>query len=172
MASDAVTVPSRWLAETARTSLGLPDDLPIDVIANSVGQRAIQLAGYPGRRYAGPPESRAFEGGAGRGPRSTADREPSGKLPAEAPQAEEDEGDPGRPPVLAHVSNFRALKRVDDVVRIFAVVRAHRPARLELVGEGPERPRIEAMVRELGLAGEVDFQSEIPHGDLPASMAG
>ncbi|MGD0838924.1 MAG: glycosyltransferase [Polyangia bacterium] len=173
MASDAVTVPSRWLAETARTSLGLPDDLPIDVIANFVDSAQFSSpvtrdADTLARRN--PEPSRAEREG---GPRSTADRGPSGELLLRPPRPEEDgRGNPGRPPVLAHVSNFRALKRVDDVVRIFAVVRAHRPARLELVGEGPERPRIEAMVRELGLAGEVDFQSEIPHGDLARFYGG
>lgn len=62
--------------------------------------------------------------------------------------------------VLTHVSNFRPLKRVEDVVRIFARVRGEMPARLYLVGDGPERPRVEALVRSLGLAGGVKFFGE------------
>jgi N-acetyl-alpha-D-glucosaminyl L-malate synthase BshA len=63
------------------------------------------------------------------------------------------------PAVLTHVSNFRPLKRVDDVIRIFAEVhkRAGRPTVLMLVGDGPERSRAEAMVRQLGLVGSVAF---------------
>ena len=62
--------------------------------------------------------------------------------------------------VLVHVSNFRPLKRVDDVVRIFARVRGEMPARLHLVGDGPERPRVEALVHSLGLADDVKFFGE------------
>jgi N-acetyl-alpha-D-glucosaminyl L-malate synthase BshA len=77
---------------------------------------------------------------------------------------------PGRSPssptrTLVHVSNFRPVKRVDDVVRIFARVRAALSARLRLVGDGPERPRIEALARELGVAGDVELMGE--RVDLP-----
>ena len=63
------------------------------------------------------------------------------------------------PAVLTHVSNFRPLKRGDDVIRIFAEVhrRAGRPTVLMLVGDGPERSRAEALVRQLGLVGSVAF---------------
>ncbi len=73
---------------------------------------------------------------------------------------------PGEPttqapaPTLVHVSNFRPLKRVDDVVRIFARVRAARPARLRLVGDGPERPRVEAQLAALGLMDDVELLGE------------
>jgi len=60
-------------------------------------------------------------------------------------------------PVLAHSSNFRAVKRVDDVVRVFARVRAHRPAYLILFGDGPERAPVERLVVELGVAADVRF---------------
>lgn len=69
-------------------------------------------------------------------------------------------GDPPQktgPRVLVHSSNFRPLKRIDDVVHIFAGVRQALPARLVLVGDGPERPRIEALVAELGLSPHVQF---------------
>ncbi len=63
------------------------------------------------------------------------------------------------PAVLTHVSNFRPLKRVDDVIRIFAEVheRAGRPVVLLLVGDGPERSRAEALARQLGLGASVAF---------------
>lgn len=114
--SDALTTPSRWLAETARTNLGLSANLPIDVIPNFVDVSSFT-----------PPLPR--------------DRPPS--------------------PVLIHVSNFRPIKRLEDVVRIFAAVVAATPCRLELVGDGPERPRAEALVRELGLDGQVRFRGEL-----------
>ncbi|RTQ44753.1 N-acetyl-alpha-D-glucosaminyl L-malate synthase BshA [Hymenobacter gummosus] len=53
--------------------------------------------------------------------------------------------------LLIHTSNFRSVKRVDDVVRIFDGVRQQMPAKLLLVGDGPDRPRIEKLCRELGL---------------------
>ena len=64
---------------------------------------------------------------------------------------------PERPAVLVHVSNFRPLKRVDDVVRIFAEVQRVRPAVLLLIGDGPERSRVEALARQLGLSQAVVF---------------
>lgn len=67
----------------------------------------------------------------------------------------------GTPAVLAHVSNFRPIKRLEDVVRVFAAVRADLPARLELVGDGPERARIESLVDQLGLRADVRFRGEM-----------
>jgi N-acetyl-alpha-D-glucosaminyl L-malate synthase BshA len=51
--------------------------------------------------------------------------------------------------ILTHISNFRAVKRIEDVIRVFAEVRKHVPAKLMLVGDGPERGRIEQLCREL-----------------------
>lgn len=59
--------------------------------------------------------------------------------------------------VLAHVSNFRPVKRVADVIRVFAKVREVMAARLFMVGDGPERANAEALVRELGLDHQVFF---------------
>ena len=78
---------------------------------------------------------------------------------------------PEAPFVLVHVSNFRPLKRVDDVVRIFAEALRLLPAaplRLRLVGDGPERARIHELVRELELDAHVQFQGE--KVDLPAVL--
>lgn len=58
-------------------------------------------------------------------------------------------------PVVVHVSNFRALKRVDRVVEVFARVARERPCRLVLIGDGPERPAVEAQVRAAGLTDRV-----------------
>jgi L-malate glycosyltransferase len=70
---------------------------------------------------------------------------------------------PGRPRLLVHNSNFRPLKRVDDVVRIFAATRKRIACQLVLIGDGPERSRIERLVHELDLAGEVRFVGKQLH---------
>jgi L-malate glycosyltransferase len=57
-----------------------------------------------------------------------------------------------RQATLMHISNFRPLKRVDDVVRIFARVRQSMDARLVLVGDGPEYGRTRDLVQKLGLS--------------------
>jgi N-acetyl-alpha-D-glucosaminyl L-malate synthase BshA len=63
-------------------------------------------------------------------------------------------------PLIVHNSNFRALKRVEDVVRVFAEVRRTRPCELVLIGDGPERPKIEHLVDSLGLSRWVSFLGE------------
>lgn len=59
--------------------------------------------------------------------------------------------------ILAHISNFREVKRVVDVVRIFSLVQKVIPCRLLLVGDGPEMVRVEREVVKLGLEKEVVF---------------
>jgi len=59
--------------------------------------------------------------------------------------------------ILMHVSNFRAVKRVEDVVRIFAGVRTRIPSRLVMVGDGPERPRAMKQAEALGVEDNVLF---------------
>lgn len=59
--------------------------------------------------------------------------------------------------LLSHVSNFREVKRVKDVIRIFARLRKAMPATLMMVGDGPERPDAENEARELGVASDVRF---------------
>jgi len=51
--------------------------------------------------------------------------------------------------LLIHVSNFRKVKRVEDVLRVFDKVRKKIPAKLILIGDGPERSNIEKLCREL-----------------------
>jgi N-acetyl-alpha-D-glucosaminyl L-malate synthase BshA len=50
--------------------------------------------------------------------------------------------------LLVHVSNFRAVKRVEDVVGMFRILREKMPVKLLLIGDGPERQRIETMCRQ------------------------
>jgi len=64
--------------------------------------------------------------------------------------------------LLMHISNFRAVKRTDDVVRIFAKVHARIAARLVMVGEGPERPQAAALGHELGIADRIHFMGSFP----------
>jgi N-acetyl-alpha-D-glucosaminyl L-malate synthase BshA len=59
--------------------------------------------------------------------------------------------------LLIHISNFRPVKRVQDVVEIFAQVRKQHPARLLMVGDGPERPKAEWLSRTHGVAEDVIF---------------
>ncbi|MEF2244990.1 MULTISPECIES: N-acetyl-alpha-D-glucosaminyl L-malate synthase BshA [unclassified Paenibacillus] len=59
--------------------------------------------------------------------------------------------------ILMHISNFRPVKRVSDVVDIFQHVQSKMPARLLLVGEGPEQSKIQHKVQSLGLEDKVSF---------------
>ncbi len=65
--------------------------------------------------------------------------------------------DTTRGPIIVHNSNFRPVKRVEDTIQVLAAVRAQRPCRLVLIGDGPERSRVERLVRELGLIHDVVF---------------
>jgi len=59
--------------------------------------------------------------------------------------------------VITHISNFREVKRVKDVVRVFARIRRAMPATLLMVGDGPDRPDAEKEAEELGVTGDVRF---------------
>jgi len=63
--------------------------------------------------------------------------------------------------VLVHVSNFRPVKRIGDVVKIFAGVRKQLPATLVLVGDGPDRDATEQQVDSLGLRNDVRFLGKV-----------
>jgi N-acetyl-alpha-D-glucosaminyl L-malate synthase BshA len=62
--------------------------------------------------------------------------------------------------ILIHVSNFRPVKRVPDVIKIFSLVREKIPSRLILVGDGPERSECERLCRELGIMEYVKFMGK------------
>ncbi len=51
--------------------------------------------------------------------------------------------------IITHISNFRPVKRVEDVVRIFKLISDALPAKLILVGDGPDRYRVEQLCRQL-----------------------
>ncbi len=57
--------------------------------------------------------------------------------------------------IMVHASNFRSIKRVKDVVRIFAETRRHIPVKLLLVGDGPDRPAVENLAKELNVHEDV-----------------
>lgn len=59
--------------------------------------------------------------------------------------------------VLSHVSNFREVKQVPNVIEIFDRVQRVLPARLVLVGDGPERSKVERLVHDRGLTDKVSF---------------
>lgn len=57
--------------------------------------------------------------------------------------------------ILIHISNFRKVKRVEDVLRVFDLVRKEIPCKLILVGDGPERPAIDKLCRELNTCSDI-----------------
>jgi len=63
--------------------------------------------------------------------------------------------------ILMHVSNFRHVKRVDDVVRVFGRVRERIGAQLVLIGDGPDRPLAQATAEQLGVAKDVLFLGKL-----------
>ncbi|GBL35042.1 N-acetyl-alpha-D-glucosaminyl L-malate synthase [Filimonas sp.] len=59
--------------------------------------------------------------------------------------------------ILAHVSNFRKVKRVEDVIYTFEKVRSEIPCKLLMIGDGPERQTMEQLCRELGTCEDIRF---------------
>jgi N-acetyl-alpha-D-glucosaminyl L-malate synthase BshA len=59
--------------------------------------------------------------------------------------------------ILLHASNFRRIKRVQDVVQIFSEVHKKVPSKLLFVGDGPDRPMAEELARELGICDDIRF---------------
>ena len=59
--------------------------------------------------------------------------------------------------IIVHASNFRKIKRIDDVMEIFKNIHATIPAKLLMVGDGPERPVAEDLTRQYGLEADVRF---------------
>ena len=81
-------------------------------------------------------------------------------------KAAEDPGHPwfaaGQPPVVLGVGSLSARKDFPTLIRAFAAL-DHPDARLVILGEGPERPSLEALVQELGLSGRVDLPGFAPN---------
>lgn len=59
--------------------------------------------------------------------------------------------------ILVHVSNFRKVKRVEDVIQVFFEILKSIPSKLLLIGDGPERTNMERLVRKLNLSADVRF---------------
>ncbi len=59
--------------------------------------------------------------------------------------------------ILVHTSNFRKVKRVEDVVKVFALIADKIPSKLLLIGDGPERTNIELLCRETGVCDRITF---------------
>jgi N-acetyl-alpha-D-glucosaminyl L-malate synthase BshA len=70
---------------------------------------------------------------------------------------------PDGEPILMHLSNFRPVKRVTDVVEIFALVREKIPAKLVMIGDGPDRGAAEYIVRKKHLSKDVFFLGKQDH---------
>ncbi len=63
--------------------------------------------------------------------------------------------------IIMHISNFRKVKRVEDVLNVFEKVRKVIPSKLIMVGDGPERTNIEKLARELGIFQDVRMLGKV-----------
>ena len=73
--------------------------------------------------------------------------------------------------ILVHISNFRPVKRLCDVIEIFDRVQKQVPSRLLLMGDGPERSRAEWLVNEKGLRKKVEFLGKVDRVSEKLSIA-
>lgn len=142
--SDGVTVPSEFLKSETYRTLGAPAEMTIDVIPNFVDTDHFTPAA----------------------------RRDRSRFDALFTSAGGDPADHGAP-VLFHVSSFRPVKRVTDLVDTLARVRRHTRARLMLVGDGPDRQRLMSRARELDVARSVclvgthaEFVDYLRHADV------
>jgi len=127
-ASDAITTPSAYLRDTAYALLGIARDRAVEVVPNGVDTELFSPAPVVDAHYF----DELFDGPRGQHARAHG-------------------------ATLLHVSNFRPVKRTLDLLDVLANVRARLPARLVLVGEGPDRRACEARALELGLGDHVRF---------------
>ncbi len=78
---------------------------------------------------------------------------------------------PNNEKLLVHTSNFRRVKRIDDIIKVFAKLRTEVPCKLLLVGDGPERGAIEQLSRELHLGECVRFLGKLDAVEEVLSVA-
>jgi len=71
--------------------------------------------------------------------------------------------------IVIHISNFRPIKRIEDVIEIFAQVRKQTKARLLMVGDGPDRPKAEWLASTHGVGEDVSFVGK--HNDMSQFLA-
>ncbi len=63
--------------------------------------------------------------------------------------------------ILVHTSNFRKVKRIEDILQMFAILRKQICVKLLLIGDGPERVGLEKLSRELGISADVRFLGKL-----------
>lgn len=143
MQSDGITVPSEFLKAETYRRLAVPAELPIEVIPNFV-------------------DTAHF---------TPATRRDRARFDALFESAGGDPADRGTP-VLFHVSSFRPVKRVTDLVLALEMVRRKTKARLMLVGDGPDRQKLMQKARELDVQRSVcavgthaEFVDYLRHAD-------
>ncbi|GAB3250589.1 N-acetyl-alpha-D-glucosaminyl L-malate synthase BshA [Larkinella harenae] len=73
--------------------------------------------------------------------------------------------------LIVHTSNFRRVKRIDDVVQVFHKINQQIPSKLLLSGDGPERVRIEKLCRDMGIYGDVRFLGKLDAVEEVLSVA-
>lgn len=78
---------------------------------------------------------------------------------------------PNQEALIVHTSNFRKVKRVNDVVRIFANIHSEIPSKLLMIGDGPERSKAEKLCRDLGICDDVRFLGKLEAVEEVLSVA-
>lgn len=73
--------------------------------------------------------------------------------------------------LVVHTSNFRKVKRVQDVISVFANIHKEIPSKLLMIGDGPERVKAEAQCRELGICDDVRFLGKLEAVEEVLSVA-
>lgn len=73
--------------------------------------------------------------------------------------------------LIVHISNFRKVKRINDVIKVFSNIRKEIPAKLLMIGDGPERVSAEIMSRELGIVEDVRFLGKLEAVEEVLSLA-
>ncbi|HLT71573.1 MAG TPA: N-acetyl-alpha-D-glucosaminyl L-malate synthase BshA [Cyclobacteriaceae bacterium] len=73
--------------------------------------------------------------------------------------------------LIVHISNFRKVKRINDVIQVFYNIRKEIPAKLLMIGDGPERVGAEIMSRDLDIAEDVRFLGKLEAVEEVLSVA-
>lgn len=73
--------------------------------------------------------------------------------------------------IITHISNFRKVKRIPDVVKVFHKIQQQIPAKLMMVGDGPEKEKAEALCRELNILDKVIFLGNSNEVDMILSYS-
>jgi N-acetyl-alpha-D-glucosaminyl L-malate synthase BshA len=73
--------------------------------------------------------------------------------------------------IMIHISNFRKVKRVEDVLRVFEKVRREVPVKLILVGDGPERNNVERLCRELDTCSDIRMLGKVTNPEQVLSIS-